>query len=70
MLVALNALGGLVAYFAHYAGALERACEGQPSATVTAAKVGGLVGTVVGVLVGPLAVAVHDRYVEEERVDW
>ena len=25
---------------------------------------------VVGILVGPLAVAVHDRYVEEERVDW
>ncbi|MFL5726272.1 MAG: rod shape-determining protein MreD [Chloroflexota bacterium] len=26
--------------------------------------------TVIAVLVGPLAVAVHDRYVEEERVDW
>jgi hypothetical protein len=26
--------------------------------------------TVVAALVGPLAVAVHDRYVEEERVDW
>ena len=24
----------------------------------------------IGILVGPLAVAVHDRYVEEERVDW
>ena len=24
----------------------------------------------VAVLVGPLAVAIHDRYVEEERVDW
>jgi rod shape-determining protein MreD len=26
--------------------------------------------TVIAALVGPLAVAVHDRYVEEERVDW
>jgi hypothetical protein len=26
--------------------------------------------TVVAALVGPLAIAVHDRYVEEERVDW
>ena len=26
--------------------------------------------TAVAVLVGPLAVAIHDRYVEEERVDW
>jgi hypothetical protein len=26
--------------------------------------------TVVAVLIGPLAIAVHDRYVEEERVDW
>jgi rod shape-determining protein MreD len=25
---------------------------------------------IVAILVGPLAVAVHDRYVEEERVDW
>ena len=25
---------------------------------------------VIALLVGPLAVAVHDRYVEEERVDW
>jgi rod shape-determining protein MreD len=25
---------------------------------------------IVGVIVGPLAIAVHDRYVEEERVDW
>lgn len=25
---------------------------------------------VVAVLVGPLAVAIHDRYVEEERVNW
>ena len=25
---------------------------------------------IIGILVGPLAVAVHDRYVEEERVDW
>ena len=25
---------------------------------------------VIAVLVGPLAVAIHDRYVEEERVDW
>jgi rod shape-determining protein MreD len=25
---------------------------------------------IVGILVGPLAIAVHDRYVEEERVDW
>ena len=24
----------------------------------------------VGILVGPLAVTIHDRYVEEERVDW
>jgi rod shape-determining protein MreD len=26
--------------------------------------------TVIAVLVGPLAIALHDRYVEEERVDW
>ena len=26
--------------------------------------------TVVAAVVGPLAIAVHDRYVEEERVDW
>ena len=26
--------------------------------------------TAIAVLVGPLAVAIHDRYVEEERVDW
>jgi hypothetical protein len=26
--------------------------------------------TVIAALVGPLAIAVHDRYVEEERVDW
>jgi len=25
---------------------------------------------IVAILVGPLAVAIHDRYVEEERVDW
>jgi hypothetical protein len=25
---------------------------------------------VVAVIVGPLAVAVHDRYADEERADW
>jgi hypothetical protein len=25
---------------------------------------------VLGVLAGPLLVAVHDRYADEERVDW
>jgi rod shape-determining protein MreD len=31
---------------------------------------GAVYDALVAVLVGPLAVALHDRYVEEERVDW
>ena len=39
----------------------------DPAATLVP---GVLYDVVVAVIVGPLAVAVHDRYLDEERVDW
>jgi rod shape-determining protein MreD len=39
----------------------------DPAATLVP---GVLYDAVVAVVVGPLAVAVHDRYLDEERVDW
>jgi rod shape-determining protein MreD len=49
-------------------GALGSSGAGQDPVVTLLPGVG--YDAIIAILVGPLAVAVHDRYVEEERVDW
>jgi rod shape-determining protein MreD len=49
-------------------GALGSSGAAQDPVTALLPSVG--YDAIVGILVGPLAIAVHDKYIEEERVDW